>query len=68
MKIGDRVRTKKGGRLLGEGPFKGAVVGFSKWRGYNAVNVRKDYFRSSYGRTVQCLEKNLVVIKWGKKP
>ena len=57
MKIRDIVRTKCGGRLHGEGPFTGTVVGFSTWKNYPAVNVKK-----SNGKIVQCLLKNLSVL------
>ena len=61
MNIGDTVKTCKGGRGAGEGRFQGKVVGFSQWRDYDAANVRK-----SSGRTVQCLVKNLTVIRSAK--
>jgi acyl carrier protein len=57
--IGDKVHTNKGGRFDREGPFTGKIVGFSKWRNYDAANVRKDL----NGRVVQCLLKNLELIK-----
>jgi hypothetical protein len=61
MKIGDKVYCKKGGRMRGEGSFSGVIVGFSKWRNYDAVNVKKDFPRTTYSATVQCLVKNIEV-------
>lgn len=68
MKIGDRVQAMKGGRFPTEGSFTGTIVGFSKWRNYDAANVRKDSPRNSHGATVQCLVKNLKVIAKHKRP
>lgn len=52
LHIGDRVETRKGGRLHGEGPFRGVVTGFSTWRGYDAANVKKDSPRNPHGADV----------------
>jgi hypothetical protein len=59
MKIGDKVRTNKGGRGPNEGPFDGVIVGFSSWRNYNAANVKK-----VNGIIVQCLLKNLIKVQY----
>lgn len=61
FKIGDHVRTIKGGRLRDEGVFSGIITGFSKWRQYPAVNVKK-IGRNGRELTVQCLVHNLVKI------
>lgn len=62
FKIGDNVFTVEGGRFRDEGPFSGVITGFSKWKHYDAANVKK---RDKYGDfiTVQCLIKNLIKIK-----
>lgn len=64
MKIGDKVRTKCGGRLPSEGPFYGIILKFtSKFRGkYQRVSVKKIDSRKE-GQIVTVLEKNLEVIK-----
>ncbi len=54
--IGVRVATKKGCRI--RGVFEGRVKGYSVWKEFQAINVRKDD-----GRVVQCLAKNLVRVK-----
>lgn len=61
FKIGDKVKTIKGGRLPDEGRFEGIIAGFSKWKTYNAANVKK-IGRTGKEITVQCLIKNLVKI------
>jgi len=63
LHIGDRVETRKGGRLRGEGPFRGVITGFSMWRGYDAANVKKDYPCNPHGAIVQCLLQNLKLIR-----
>jgi len=57
FKIGDHVRTEKGGRH--EWPFSGKIVGFGKWRDYPTAVVEK---RSNYVLTqkrVRVLIKNI---------
>jgi hypothetical protein len=61
FKIGDKVLTVKGGRLKDEGSFSGIITGFSKWRQYDAANVKK-IGRNGREITVQCLVHNLVKI------
>ena len=58
--IGFKVRTLKGARKIKDfecshGSFEGRVRGYSIWRDYLAVNVKKED-----GKVVQCLAKNLV--------
>jgi len=65
--VGDRVETRKGGRMRGEGPFRGVITGFSTWRGYDAANVKKDHPRTTRGATVQCLLQNLKLISRARK-
>ena len=55
--IGQKVRVP-GGRYRHEGAFIGEVVGYSMWRDYKALNVRKPN-----GQVVQCLEKNATVVE-----
>lgn len=55
LKIGDRVRTRKGCKLAG--PSSGIIVGWSKWNGISAANVKKDA-----GDTRQFLIRNLYKI------
>lgn len=62
LMIGDIVKTSKGGRFRTEGPFEGMVVSFNKWRGYDAATVLKKG-KSGRGSKVQCLIKNLVLVK-----
>lgn len=61
--IGFKVKTLKGARKLKEfecryGSFEGRVRGYSIWRNYLAVNIKKND-----GKIVQCLAKNLVRVK-----
>lgn len=71
LKIGDKVRTIKGGReiftdhykyiIRGNknneyGPFSGEIIKFTKWKKYKAAVIKKD----KDGRKVCCLLKNLV--------
>lgn len=51
--LGMWVTTLKGCRM--RGTFTGKVVGYSKWKQYPAVKIRK----SSDGRIVLCLARNL---------
>jgi hypothetical protein len=55
-KLGTKVNTKKGCRI--NGPASGIVVGYGRWRDYDAVKVRKDVD----GRVSLFLMKNLYVI------
>lgn len=56
LKIGDRVRTKKGCRF--QGPSTGEIVRFGRWKSYDAASVKKD----CNGDIRQFLCKNLVKI------
>ena len=53
FKIGDKVRTNKGCRI--NGPSSGVIVGWSKWKDYEAAQVKKEN-----GVVRQFLLKNLV--------
>lgn len=53
--LGSRVKTTKGDRF--SGPFEATVIGYSKWREYDSVIVRKDN-----GQKVACLTKNLIKV------
>ena len=53
FKIGDKVRTLKGCRL--NGTSSGVIVGWSKWKDYEAAQVKK-----TDGKIRQFLIKNLV--------
>ena len=67
LHIGDTVKTVKGCRMRGV-KFQGEIIGFSFWRNYVAANVRKITRSSKYSKnTVQCLLKNLVLVKRGKR-
>lgn len=52
LKIGDKVRTTRGCRI--SGPSTGNIVGWSKWKDYEAAQVRKPD-----GKIRQFLIKNL---------
>jgi hypothetical protein len=56
LHVGDRVETKKGCRF--NGPFRGNIVGFTTWSGFDAAKVKK-----SNGRVVTCLLQNLRIIR-----
>lgn len=61
--FGCKVRTLKGARKIKNmdctfGSFEGRVKGYSVWKNFQAVNVKK-----ADGRVVQCLAKNLVRMK-----
>lgn len=55
ISITDHVRTTKGSRTTGV-KHSGVVVGFTKWRKYDAVKVVRD----ADGRTMIYLVKNVV--------
>lgn len=57
IKLGATVKTTKGDRVTGN-RWKGTVVGFTMFRDYEAVLVKK----LKSGRVVRCLKKNLEVV------
>ena len=63
FKVGDLVRTTKGGRFPEEGPFEGEIVSFCKWREYDAAMIKKRERYSKNWQIVRCLVKNLEPIK-----
>lgn len=56
LKVGDEVFTKKGCRMVG--PTGGVIIGWSKWKDYDAAMVKK-----YDGRISQFLVKNLYKTK-----
>ena len=56
IKLGAKVKTNKGDRIKGS-RWTGTVVGFTMFRDYEAVLVKKNR-----GRVVRCLKKNLEVV------
>jgi len=56
IRLGVKVRTIKGDRVTGN-RWKGVVVGFTMFRDYEAVLVKK-----TRGRVVRCLKKNLELV------
>lgn len=57
---GDYVKTTKGCRS--NGIFYGHIVGFTKWRDYPAIKVKKESSEFTGRRIVTCLAKNLIKI------
>jgi len=60
LRKGDYVKTTKGCRF--NGIFFGHIVGFTKWRNYHAVKVKKESSEFTNRRIVICLAKNLIKI------
>ncbi len=69
LKVGDKVRTIKGGRFIKEDPdiphgkFSGTIVRFTKWGIFNAAMVKKDNPKEGKKKVVLCLMKNLCPVE-----
>jgi len=65
--VGDRVQTTNGDRKRGC-RWVGTIIGWAKWRDYEAAVVEKDTAWDTYIKPktkVTCLLKNLVHVKDG---
>jgi hypothetical protein len=61
FRLGDYVKTNKGCRF--SSIFYGHVVGFTNWKDYPAVKVKKESSEFTGKRIVTCLAKNLIKVK-----